>query len=161
MEHARSAFWMQKFVNNKPNYLKNMIAVKIAFWTQQTICTEKVWNLTLCKQSMHQRRHPSNKVKGGQVKNTYNLQIYVEFRNSPWCQCHIIKNWIALTISISKSQGLGTNQVLSTCTLSVSTRYFTTISIRSILLHILGTLAGSKRYPLKTISTERYRVSCM
>ena len=61
-------------------------------------------------------------------KKTYNLRIFVEFRNSVQCQRDLVKNWIDLTISISKPLGLPTYQVIPTHTLSVSTRWYATIS---------------------------------
>ena len=90
-------------------------------------------------------------------KKTYNLQMFVESHNSVWFQRHLVKNLIAFTISISKTLVLGTDQVLPMRTISVCTRYYSTISTRSIFTATTRYPCGMEEIPSEKLLVQRGR----
>ena len=86
----------------------------------------------------------------GESKRTYNLQFSVEF---PQLQSFPDAIWWktnCLSISISNWRGLGTDQVLPTCTLSTVLSTYATISLWSISTTCTGYPCRNEVIPFET-----------
>ena len=89
-------------------------------------------------------------------KRTYNLQLSVEFPHLQSFPDDIWWKTNCLTISISSSHGLGTDQVIPTHTLSMVLGTYETISLWSISTTCTGYQCRSIVIPIKTtICSER------
>ena len=92
----------------------------------------------------------------GESKRAYKLQFFVEFTQLQSFSDAIWWKTNCLTISISNLRGLGTDQVLPTCTLSIVLSTYATISLWSVSTTCTGYPCRNAVIPFeKTICSER------